>query len=70
MTKSERKTWLKIRKSAVNDLKKLEKKYGPVTFKSAMIFKLTVDRQKAKAEAEITRLEGELDALRRGKRLS
>lgn len=69
MNKQERKEWDKKRKVVINELKRIEKKYGPELLKKSMLFKLDVDRQKSKAEAEIVRLEGELEALRRGKRL-
>jgi hypothetical protein len=69
MNKSERKEWMKKRKIVVDDLKKLEKKYGAVLLKDSMIFKIEIDRQRSKTESEIARLEGELKQLKRGKRL-
>ena len=70
MNKLERKEWTKKRKVVVNDLKKLEKKYGPVLLKDAMIFKIEIDRQRSKTEVEIARLGVELQQLKRGMRLS
>jgi len=70
MNKLQRKEWIKKRKVIVNDLKKLEKKYGSVLLKDAMIFKIEIDRQRSRTEAEIARLGAKLQQLKRGMRLS
>lgn len=59
----------KVRKLCIDDLNKLEVKYGAVMFRKSCNRKLTIDRQRKITEREIKEAEQKLARLKSGKPL-
>lgn len=59
----------KVKKKCINELNKIEIKFGTNIFKSACNRKLTVDRQRKTTEKEIKEAEKKLERLKSGKPL-